>query len=197
MPKVRHSKVLESTRDRALYEARGLLQRYGFTGFSFQHIADLLGIKKPSLYDHFKSKEELGEELVSEYHRSFEDWSETVASFGPEEKIGAFFDIFYKFANNASKLCPLSAFLGNYHSLPKPIRKSLTELFQMQAAWVQSVVKDGQKKKIFRSDISSGDLANMIISSGIGSQFSSRVLEEPQYIQNIKKLALKYLMQGQ
>jgi TetR/AcrR family transcriptional regulator, transcriptional repressor for nem operon len=84
--------ILEGTKIRALREAKNLLQTLGFNGFSFQQIADRIGIKKPSLYDHFKSKEELGISLIEEYHESFVKWIETISVFEPRDKVGALFE---------------------------------------------------------------------------------------------------------
>lgn len=182
-----------STKEQALYEAKGLLQRYGFNGFSFQHIADLLGIKKPSLYDHFKSKDELGQRLVRDYFESFKDWSNTIESFGPKEKIEAFFDIFHRFACQSSKICPMAALIGDYNSLSKPIKKDLNHLYKVQLDWIREVIREGQKKKIFKRDQLDKDLANLVVSVAIGSQFSARILEDPSYIKGIKAQAIAIL----
>ena len=75
--------IEEGTKARALREAQGLLQTFGFNGFSFQHIADLLGIKKPSLYDHFKSKEDI---LTSVFEFMYAASNQEV-SFNPESIV--------------------------------------------------------------------------------------------------------------
>ena len=169
-----------------------VLQRYGFNGFSFQHVADLLGIKKPSLYDHFKSKDILGQAIVQEYRESFRLWSETVESFAPHEKISGFFDLFFKFSMRGG-FCPMSAFIGDYYSLSKPTIKALTKMYDEQTEWIQKVLKEGQKQKVFRRDLACKDLASVILSLSIGSQFSARVLQNAEHIQLIKVQALQFL----
>ena len=52
-----------STRQRALDAALELFSRRGYQGVSMGDIADALGIKAPSLYKHFKGKEELYDAL--------------------------------------------------------------------------------------------------------------------------------------
>jgi TetR/AcrR family transcriptional repressor of nem operon len=183
----------EGTKVRALREAQNLLQSFGFNGFSFQHIADLIGIKKPSLYDHFKSKEELGQELVKDYLKCFTQWTETIEVFEPKDQIGAYFEIFYKFSSNAGKLCPLSAMIADYHSLPKSIHKLLTKMFLFQNTWLQKVIEEGQKKKVFRKDQTSKELADLIQSIGFGAQLIARMTEDPNSIKNRKEQALQLL----
>lgn len=193
MPNQMRANRIGSTKERALYEAKGLLQRYGFNGFSFQHIADLLGIKKPSLYDHFKSKDDLGQLLVRDYDQAFKDWSLTVESFESKQKIESFFEIFYRFASQSSRICPMSAFIGDFHSLSGPIKKALSKLYQKQFDWVDQVIQDGQKKRLFRRDQSSEDLASVVVSMAIGSQFSARILGSAHYIREMKIQAIQFL----
>ncbi len=183
----------EGTKARALREAKGLLQTFGFNGFSFQHVADLLGIKKPSLYDHFESKEELGKSLIEEYHRSFSEWTETISIFGPREKVGALFELFYKYASSSGKLCSMSAMTADYNSLPKSMRKPLSKMFQFQHAWLKQVIEEGQKAKLFRKDQNSEELADLVLASGLGSQLVARVSGDPEKVKRIKDQALKIL----
>jgi len=185
--------LTEGTKVRALREARGLLQTFGFNGFSFQHIADLLGIKKPSLYDHFKSKEELGLNLIESYQAMFKDWTETIEIFEAKEKVGAFFEVMFKFACSDGKICPMSSLVTDYHSLPKSMKKNVIKMFDFQKDWLKGVIEEGQKKKVFRKDSSSEDLAELVISIGWGCQLISRVMESPDNIKTAKIQALRAL----
>src|SRR5262249_1988413 len=185
--------IEKSTKFRAMEEAKSLLQRMGFNGFSFQHIADAIGIKKPSLYDHFASKEELGRELVADYARSFEQWTETIEIFGPREKVGAFFELFFKFSSNSGKICPLSALTADYNTLPKSLKKPLAKVCLLQLDWLKGVIDEGQQKKIFRRDLKSRELAEIVLSVGLGSQLLARALKEPESIRKLKEQSLKIL----
>ena len=51
--------------------AERLVQRRGFSGFSYADIAAELGITKASLHYHFPSKAELGESLITRYADRF------------------------------------------------------------------------------------------------------------------------------
>lgn len=181
------------TKDRALKEARGLMQSFGFNGFSFQDVADAIGIRKPSLYDHFESKEELGKDLVSHYAAEFRDWTETIAIFAPLAKIGALFELFSTFALDAGKLCPLSALAADYNSLPKSLRKPLAKASEFQAAWLKGVIEDGQKDKTIRSDLSSDSLASLVHSAGLGVQLIARVNADADVIRHLKDQMLQII----
>ena len=59
--------VLTGTKIKALLEGKTLLQKFGFDGFSFQDIADVLRLRKQSLYVHFKSKEDLAKTTLQRF----------------------------------------------------------------------------------------------------------------------------------
>ena len=72
-----------STRERLLQVAAELFAERGYSGASLGEIASRLGIRKPSLYNHISSKDELFMELLE---RSLNAWQE--ASDSPMEGEG-------------------------------------------------------------------------------------------------------------
>jgi AcrR family transcriptional regulator len=54
-----------TTRERILYEASVLFVRRGYFGTSTRQIAQAAGIRQPSLFHHFSSKEEIAQALLS------------------------------------------------------------------------------------------------------------------------------------
>ncbi|MBX9767740.1 MAG: TetR/AcrR family transcriptional regulator [Bdellovibrionales bacterium] len=170
------------TKARALLEAQSLLQSFGFNGFSFQHVADRLRIKKPSLFEHFSSKEKMGQELVQEYHRTFQAWTKTIDALGSREKAIAFFSRLSRFSEEFGKVCPLSALIGDFHSLPKSIQRPLVEMYEFQLQWFQKVIREGQHSGVFRTDLSNQQLARMLMAVSLGSQWIGRVENKSQRI---------------
>ena len=71
-----------STRDRILEEALALFAEKGYEGTGVDLIAEQVGIKGPSLYKHFKSKEEILNTLIDEAEARYEKF------FGSENNIG-------------------------------------------------------------------------------------------------------------
>ncbi|MDR3442477.1 MAG: TetR/AcrR family transcriptional regulator [Legionella sp.] len=181
------------TRALALTEARKLVQTFGFNKFSFQHIANILGIKKPSLYNHFATKEQLGTDLIEEYRLSFSNWSETVAIFDPKAQIGALFEIFFKFSCDLKKICPLSALIADYNSFTNNMQTALRALYDVQYSWLVSIIKKGQDQGLFCSNKSSEELAHSILAIGLGSQFIARITNNPEQIHQLKDMALHLL----
>ena len=71
-----------STRERILDEALTLFSENGYDGTGVEQIAEKVGIKAPSLYNHFKGKEDILNALIDSAESRYEEF------FGSEKHIG-------------------------------------------------------------------------------------------------------------
>ena len=185
--------LIESTKVRAVKEAKSLLQIFGYNGFSFQKLADRLGIKQPSVYGHFPSKEELGQVLLDDYLSFFQTWTETISIFGPQEKLGAMFELFIKIVSDERKVCLLSSLAADFNSLPIKLHKPTLNATQGYIHWIQEVITEGQSKNLFRNDLPAEELANFIACACFGMQLISKTFGDPEKIRDVKRSVMKFL----
>ncbi len=66
------------SKQRILDEALRLFAVNGYEATGIEQIANAVGIKKASLYSHFKSKQEILDMLIQEIEKRYEDYSELV-----------------------------------------------------------------------------------------------------------------------
>lgn len=168
-----------STKEKILKEGRSLLQRHGYNGFSFQDIANTLNIKKPSVYDHFASKEDLIVAILQYYTESFDIWTSSVAKLAPLEQVRKVFDVFYAFSCDKRKVCPVLALTVDTHVLTPKIQSHMKLFIEQWMAWLQIQIKQGQKNKTIRPDIKPSVLSGLIYNQVMGSQFQARILNDP------------------
>ncbi len=71
-----------STKERILEAALTLFAENGYDGTSVEQIANIVGIKAPSLYKHFKGKEDILNALIDSAEARYEEM------FGSEKNIG-------------------------------------------------------------------------------------------------------------
>ena len=71
-----------ATKDRILEEALTLFSENGYDGTGVEQIAEKVGIKAPSLYKHFKGKEDIMNALIDNAEARYEEY------FGSERHIG-------------------------------------------------------------------------------------------------------------
>jgi len=97
-----------TTQQKILIEAEDLIQRFGFFGLSLQDLADRIQIRKPSLYAHYESKEDLGVSIIRDYERRFRKWMERLKLESPDVKLQEFYKLLEGYLN-AGKVCPNSS----------------------------------------------------------------------------------------
>ena len=71
-----------ATKDKILEEALTLFSENGYDGTGVEQIAEKVGIKAPSLYKHFKGKEDIMNALIDNAEARYEEY------FGSERHIG-------------------------------------------------------------------------------------------------------------
>ena len=71
-----------STKDRILDASLTLFAKNGYDGTSMEQIASSVGIKAPSLYKHFKGKEDILNSLIDAAEQRYEE------NFGSADHIG-------------------------------------------------------------------------------------------------------------
>lgn len=176
------------TKEKILKEGRALLQKYGYNGFSFQDIANAVGIKKPSLYDHYESKDDLMIAILVEYGKLFEDWKAKVISLAPEEKIKSVFKVFYTFSCDHKKVCPVLALITDLKVLSKPVQNAMKVFIDNWLIWLTEVIKEGQNQKNIRGDIKAAELAQLIYGQIMGAQLQAKIKNDPQLIMDSSEI---------
>jgi TetR/AcrR family transcriptional repressor of nem operon len=183
---------IESTKTRALKEAKDLFQRVGYDGFSFQDIADKIGIKKGSLYEHFKSKEELMLYLVDFSSDVWNQWTETISVFEPKDQVNAYFERLIKYSDE-EMLCPVSSMGKDAGKLSRTVRTKIANFCESHNAWLARTLKAGQKRGQFRKDVSYIELADLVFSVSLGAQLMARAVDDSGEINKMRNQLFKLI----
>lgn len=170
------SKQLD-TKDKLIELSKNYIQTLGFNGFSFQTLADDLGIRKASVHHHFSSKEELGLALIAKYSDDFENWLLSIEQWSPTEKIRSYFHVLNRFAKDECKICPNGVFASDYNTLPKSMKKKLIEFHLLQREWLQRTLEQGVDLREFKRDLDCKWMTDLLMAATQGSLQLSRIRE--------------------
>ncbi len=102
----------ETTRDRILKSAKGLVMAKGFAGTSIDDILTDAGVTKGAFFHHFKSKAELARELVESHAKNdlalFEDFAAEAErrTADPLEQMILFLEMFEDYISNSEDPSP-------------------------------------------------------------------------------------------
>jgi len=144
--------VQRDTKREILDAAEAMIQELGYNGFSYQHIADLLGIKNAAVHYHFRSKADLGAEVIERYRRRFQRWAEQleVQRKGVHAKLEAFFQIYYDLSNNGQRACPAGMLQAEFNAIPEEVREATRGLMIDLQEWLTGLLAQGREAGAFR-----------------------------------------------
>jgi TetR/AcrR family transcriptional repressor of nem operon len=168
------------TKAQAIEIAKSQLQLRGYNGFSFQDIADELGIRKASLHYYFASKEDLGLALIQDYTQSFQQWSEMHEDREPLEKIKKFIDMYNSFSQDGLKVCPGGVLCIDYNTLPPKLKKTVCQLQEQIQDWLTKVVAEGIKSKALKATLKPKETATLIHATTQGALQIARMQNNPK-----------------
>lgn len=135
-----------STATRVLDVAEGLIQQRGYGGFSFDDVAQAVGIRKPSVHHHFRTKTELVVALVQRYNARFETALAAidVARSDPMARLKAYILLFATTYAHEGRLCVCGMLGAEADALPAEVAREVQEFFQLNLTWLAAAFRDAQ-----------------------------------------------------
>lgn len=124
-----------STRHTILKAARELIQTRSYLGFSFQDLAERVGIRKASLYHHFPSKEALGVAVLEQAIATYDKWFKAFEGT-PEEGFRLYINGFRNVIGAGQRVCPAAAFIPGWDAVDSDIHQTIVRLRQIQVDWL-------------------------------------------------------------
>ncbi|AVQ79592.1 MULTISPECIES: TetR/AcrR family transcriptional regulator [unclassified Variovorax] len=161
-----------STREQILAVARGFIETRSYLGFSFQDVADAVGVRKASLYHHFPSKEALGIAVIRSATQGFKDW-DAAREREPKDALESYFRMYRNTLNAGSGICPAGALAPGWDVINDELREAVRELRSTQVTWLTGVL--GALMPERKKGVSVASLAAFVFSSCQGALLSARM----------------------
>lgn len=141
--------MARGTRQRILEVAEDLFQHRGWAGFSYQQIAERLGIRGAAVHYHFPTKTDLGVALLRRYRSSFTWWCEQLRQrkATPEVSLEGFFALERRYMDEG-KVCPLGVLGVEAEGVPEEVRGEARALASEVLRWLTRVLEQGNSQGI-------------------------------------------------
>jgi TetR/AcrR family transcriptional repressor of nem operon len=176
------------TRDQILDSTERLIQAKGFSGFSFQDIAEEVGIKKASIYYHFPAKGDLGRAVVARYRERMrinfdklpstagaEFWSLLNRYLGPMRDFG-----------RATGLACLSGVMGGeFLNLPAAMQDELKAFFVEHEDFLTALLEQGRAAQQFKFQGDARTMARLMFSAIEGALLIKRIKLDDHYVDGL------------
>jgi len=172
---MKHFSEISPSAERIVDVAESLIQNVGFNGFSYEDIARIVGIKKPSIHHHFATKAELGTVLTQRYtHRFRELLLQLEASNrNPIDRLHAYALLFEATYATQHRLCLCGMLGAEIDTLPESINAEVKRFFNVNVEWLSEIIAAGQQQRLLK-EMPVSDMAMLFIASLEGSMVVGR-----------------------
>ncbi|MEO5805194.1 TetR/AcrR family transcriptional regulator [Devosia sp.] len=176
------------TQSRIIEAAESLIQERGFNGFSFQDIADRIGIKKGSLYYHFPAKADLGRAVVERYRQRMRAASDLIAA-GEVPDYWDALELYLKpmlaFGRTPDDACVCIVLAGEVLGLPEEMHAEIAAFFDEHQVWLTSLLEGGRQAGAFRFAAAADQMATLIFSAMEGGLLIKRIKGDTAYFDRV------------
>ena len=182
------------TRNKILNSAQRLIQTRSFEGFSFQDIADEVGIRKASLYHHFDSKDAVAIAVLARAAGWVNAQLQKADGFPPSQRLERYFDLFRDLGGKAERMCPGGSFASVFGAVSAPVQRALHDFTKMQLDWLEALVREGAAAGDFRiGEQRPRDVATQIFATVQGALLTGRLTSDPGVIDVVVTEIRSYL----
>ena len=184
-----------NTRNAILNAGMKLFIEQGFNACSVQDITDAARVPKGSFYNHFKSKEALASEIVTEYGKGTTDRSILTNTEAPAlTRLRSHFEALNEYFSRCNDGCLVGKFMAEVSSDTPQIHKSLTKVLSVWGKQISSAIAEGQEHGSIRKDVKARDLASFLIDSYEGAILRTRVERSPRALKAFIKIAFSSIV---
>ncbi len=164
------------TAARVMDVAEALIQQRGYGGFSFDDVAQTVGIRKPSVHHHFRTKADLVAALARRYTERFESALAAidVARRDPLVRLKAYVQLFATTYAQDGRLCVCGMLGAEADALPVDVADAVAGFFQRNLTWLTATFRDAQRSGQVTTGQRATKLAELMLSALEGAMVVGR-----------------------
>ena len=168
----------QRTRTQILDEAWALADETGIAGLSLRELARRVGMKAPSLYTYFDSKDALFDALFvqgyGELSQAQSAWSEGMAGLGPEEALARALRVWMEFCREsiARYQIMFTRAIPGWEPSAEAYAVSVAQYEAMSALLAEIGVADEESRALFMA-VSAGLVAQQLANEPTGDTWAS------------------------
>lgn len=184
-----------NTRNVVFDSGTKLLIERGYSACSVQDITEGAGVPKGSFYNHFKSKEALAAEVLSQYGKGSTDRSvlsnSTIPALTRLKKHFAALNDYFSRCNDG---CLVGKFMAEVSDDTPKIREGLLSVLNLWGEQISSAIEEGQRQGAIRKDLKANELAAFLIDSYEGAILRTRVEKSPRALNSFVKVVFSSIL---
>ena len=181
-------KQKSETAEQILDLAETLIQTRGYSAFSYQDIADSLGIRKASIHYHFPSKADLGTAVVDRYIARFGEALTAIADDQSQSSmtmLDFYVQPYLQFASTPDRVCLSGALAGEMLALPPKVRERVDHFFRTHQIWLTKILERGVARGDFKLPAPAQKVARFVFGALQGALLVKRTTNDLSQINDV------------
>lgn len=168
------------TRSTLIDVATDHVRRRGYSGFSYADLADVVGVRKPSIHHHFPTKEDLGVAIVEAYTEFFAEQLDRIDAKSGDlvERLRAYARL-YRDGLETQKGCLCGVLASEIGVLPERVQARVRHFFGLHLRWLERVLRDGRSQGTLRKGAEPRREARTVLAAFQGALFLALSLGDP------------------
>jgi len=174
---------MNDTALKLLDEARQLIMRKGYNGFSYADLAARLEIRKPSIHHHFPTKADLVVAVVEQSRALIRAQTESLDSEAPKavDQLKRYTGYWERcIADESAPFCLAGVLAAELPSLPDDVARAVRAHFAELAGWLTRVLALGVEQGTIRLAQSPEAEAEVFLAGVYGAMLAARAFDDPQ-----------------
>ena len=181
-------KQRSETAEQILDIAETLIQTRGYSAFSYQDIADSLGIRKASIHYHFPAKADLGIAVIDRYMARFDSALATISDDQSQSSMAMldfYVQPYLKFASTPDRVCLSGALAGEMLALPQEVRERVDHFFRSHQMWLTKILKRGVARGEIRLAAPAPKVARFVFAALQGALLVKRTTNDVSQLNDV------------
>ncbi len=150
-----------------------LIQSVGVGAFNYSALAQVVGVKAPSVHHHFPRKEDLVAEVARQYRLQFADLVAQIDDDRASERLRSFALLFSATAAK-QQMCLCGSVAAEWNAVGDGPREQVEGFFDDQLSWLCDQVANGVRGGEFPHDLNPQRCAEALLAALEGATLLSR-----------------------
>jgi TetR/AcrR family transcriptional repressor of nem operon len=190
---------MKNTKNRILQVGAEIIHLKGFNHTGIKEILDAAGVPKGSFYNHFRSKEDFGLQIIDyfvSYFSLITNGIITDPSLSPLEKIGKILEQFTSFFESKDYAygCPIGNLSQEMGDLSPAFREKLKGAIDSIADMYSDLLRKAQAAEEISGSLDVKDTGYFIVSSWHGALIRMKVEKSSESLENHRKFIFDYVL---
>ena len=190
-----------NTKQKILQIGAEIIHLKGYNATGLQEILNAANVPKGSFYNHFKSKEDFGLQVIDYFSDFFAQFCKDIlvdSTLSPLGKLERLLDGFMEFFESKEYTCgcPVGNLAQELGDLSPVFQKRLSKAIDTMVDYYTLILSEAQAEGEVSKDINAKEAANFIVASWHGALIRMKVSKGVEPLKNHKKFIFNYVLKS-